>query len=265
VECKTPRSFAADGQRAAGTWEGQVYDFPTRGWKPHFLAGYFDGKASLAFLPPDRPGWGRVLTRSGADGLIPGLNMISYVAVGHFYRPMGGGALTSFETHKPTLTNRSVKIRGKDCVELVIKDFPPGSTRTIWCDPQRDFLPVREEHRNSFSDYDQDYEYRKDDKRGWVLSRWERTSKRRGGTVAYILKAEVKKLEFDVKFTDEAFAPKPPPSSHVALYKNGQVVEQYLIRPDGSKRPLKADERNKNFDEVAKTNADGTPYAPPKK
>jgi hypothetical protein len=83
--------------------------------------------------------------------------------------------------------------------------------------------------------------------------------------VVSVTKAEVRKLEFDVKFPPNAFAPNPPPASHVMVYADRAPKEEYLVRADGTKRPLAAAERDKHFDELAKTNADGTPYVPKKK
>ena len=98
-----------------------------------------------------------------------------------------------------------------------------------------------------------------------MLSKWEHSSRRADGTLVYVTKAEVKKLEFDVKFAADAFAPNPPPANHVTVYVDRIQKEEYLIRPDGSKRAVAADERDKNFDDLAKTNADGTLYLPAKK
>lgn len=75
----------------------------------------------------------------------------------------------------------------------------------------------------------------------------------------------MKKLDLAPKFAAEAFAPKARPGSHVNEYKDGENKGNYLIRADGSKRLLLAAERSKPFDEIAKTNADGTPYVPAKK
>ena len=49
------------------------------------------------------------------------------------------------------------------------------------------------------------------------------------------------------------------------MYVDKNKKEEYLVRPDGSKRPLEPSERDKDLDELAKTNADGTPYVPKKK
>jgi hypothetical protein len=265
AEYKSACSFAADGEMVAATAEGQLYDFASKSWKPSITAGYFNGKTALALSPPERPGWGRATIRTGNDRLDAGLWSTPNSPVLHYYRPLGGGVFASFEFYKPTLSGRTETIREVACVEVVIKDVPPGSTRTIWCDPARGFLPIREQHRNSFSDYVQELEYRKEEKRGWVLSGWERTGHRRDGSVVYSLKSEVKKLEFDVKFAVDAFSPNPPPASHVIVYADRAQKEEYLVRADGTVRLLKASEREKNFDELAKTNADGTPYVPPKK
>ena len=45
----------------------------------------------------------------------------------------------------------------------------------------------------------------------------------------------------------------------------GERKEENLVRPDGSKRSMKPSERDRNYDELAKTNADGTVYVPAKK
>ena len=170
LEYKTVSSFASEGEKVAGTTEGQVYDLASRTWRPHIIAGYFDGKTGRAFLPPDRPGWGRVAIRSGNDyRLASGLYTVSNTPVLYFYRPLGDGtAFPTFDALKPRLTGRTEKEGGVACAEIAFKDMPPGSTRTLWCDPERGYLPIREEHRKGFGEYDQNFVYRNDPKRGWV-------------------------------------------------------------------------------------------------
>lgn len=94
---------------------------------------------------------------------------------------------------------------------------------------------------------------------------WESKQIESDRTIPRTTKAEVKKWEFDPKFLADAFAPNPPRSSHVTVYSDGEKKEEYLIRPDGSKRQTKSSERNKAYDELIQTNADGTLYVPSRK
>ncbi len=110
-----------------------------------------------------------------------------------------------------------------------------------------------------------EWEYRKDDTGQWVPTGWQYPSLNGKGALRYSVKAEVKILDFAPRFAADAFAPKSPVLSHVVVFKDGEKQDEYLIRPDGSKRALLAAERRKSYQEVIKTNADGTPYPPAKK
>ena len=154
------------------------------------------------------------------------------------YRPLGGGAFPAFESEKYKLSGRTQKVRDVECVEIVLKDAPkndaiPDYGYRLWCDPDRDFLPIREKQRYESGGYDVDYAYRQDDKGRWLLKGWTYTRLGQKGAVEYTLKATVKKLELDHKFAADAFAPKPPVGSHVTVYEDGQEKDAYLIRPDG--------------------------------
>ncbi|MCI0703834.1 MAG: hypothetical protein L0241_22470, partial [Planctomycetia bacterium] len=261
-------SFAVDGDKVATTDERSSYFLNGKTWNPSMQACRFDRKAGMMIDPLARPGWGDVRIEKGTTGATKfSISTIANEAVRRIYRPLGGGLFPAFELEKAKLTDRTEKIQNIECVEIVGKNtVQPAFTYSLWCDPDRGFLPIREKREyGTGSTYLFEWEYRRDDKKRWVPSGWEYKRLEVDGTATQTVKAEVKKLELDHKFADDAFAPKPPPFSRVVVFEDGDTKEEYLLRPDGSKRSLKPSERAKDFNEVIKTNADGTPYVPPKK
>jgi hypothetical protein len=259
-------SFAADGDKAAATEERLSYYLTEKTWQPHMRASRFDGRTFMVLSPLARPGWGHARIEKGTPVLGLGLHLSTGDPIQGLYRPLGGGAGPAFEFEKYKLGVGRETIREIDCIAVALKEPKPPAGYWLWCDPQRGFLPIRAKRRYSNgSGHDLDWAYRKNEAGRWVPSGWEFRHVDRDGATAIAIKAEVKKLEFDPTFAADAFAPNPPPSSHVTVYEGAEVKEDYLVRPDGSKRPLKRAEYAKDFTELAQTNADGTPYAPAKK
>jgi hypothetical protein len=259
-ETTTKRSLAMDGDKFAGTTEGQSYYAGKKTWVPSMHAGFFDGQSSLELDPLAVPGWGRATIRSGKDHLDAGLLTSATRPILRFCRPLGSLAYIGLDFKEFQFSGRTEKIRGVACVKMVVDD-----DYSIWCDPERGYLPIRERYRYPKGEgYYFDWKYRQEKDR-WLLAGWEVTWVELDGSSSLYAKVEVKKWESVPKFAADAFSPKLPPSSHITVYFNGKQKEEYLIRPDGSKRQTKSSERNKTYDELVKTNADGTPYVPPKK
>jgi hypothetical protein len=259
-------SFAADGDKAAATEERLIYGTTEKTWQPYMRASRFDGRTFMVLAPLDRPGWGHARIESGTPVLGLGLIPSTSDPIQDLYRPLGGGAFPALEFEKFKLADGRETIRKTECIEVTLKEPKPPAGHSLWCDPERGFLPIRAKRRGSGGDgYDVDWTYRKNEAGRWVPSGWEFRRVGRDGATATAVKAEVKKLEFDLSFAADAFAPKPPPSSRVTVSEGSAVKEDYLVRLDGSKRPLKRAEYDKDFTELAKTNADGTPYVPAKK
>jgi hypothetical protein len=208
-----------------------------------------------------QPGWTRVNIERREKTI--NVRATSNDAMKWLYRPLGGGAFSTFDFDQFKLFTGE-KIGGIACVEL--RKTTGNFQYSIWCDPNREFLPIRHSWQYEGGEGNVlDWVYHKDGKGQWTLSGWESKRTDKAGAVKWAAKAEVKKLELDHKFAAGAFSPKPPPGSHVSVYEEDELKEEYLVRPDGSKRELKQSERNKSFDELSKTNADGTPYVPTKK
>jgi hypothetical protein len=266
VEYTTTKSFAADGEKVAGTEEGQIYFITGKRWQPYMHTGRFNGRTAMELNPLQRPGWGLVTLRSGKDRLDASLSSFANKPVLRFCRPLGAAAFEILDFKKVKLSGRTEKIRGAECAEVVIEGVVPHSSYSVWCDPDRGYLPLRERDRYRDGDgFDFEWEYRLDDRKRWVPAGWEMKQTASDGSVVRATRAEVKKLDLAPKLAAGAFAPTPPPSSWVMVYEDGVQKEEYLVRADGSKRPLKGSERTANFDELSKTNADGTPYVPAKK
>jgi hypothetical protein len=263
----THYSLAADGEKAAGTIESQLYSHAERGWNPFTLTAGSNGSEMTELRPFHRPGWGFALLRTGKDSLVSWpMAAFECLPVVQLYRPLGGGAFVATDFERVKLTGRAQKVGATTCAEVVIPPPAPANpTRSIWCDSARGYLPLREECR--FPDksvYAFEWGYRQDDER-WVPTGWEMKQLEPDGSLTRHSKAKVTKLGFNVSFAESVFTPPPPPKFYVLVTKDGRLNEEYLIRSDGSKRSLNPAEREKDYDEVAKTNADGTPYVPAKK
>ena len=262
-------SFATDGDQSADTNERPTYSAP-EGWQPYMSQLSFNGKVSMLLYPLHRPGWGRVMIDTKAKPSRLNLDSALNKPILQVYRPRGGGVFPAFEFEKYTLSGRTQKFRGTECVEIMLKDAPKNDAvadygSRLWCDPNRGFFPICEKRRYEGGGQDLDWDYHKDNKGQWVLKGWQRTNLSAKGAINYVVKAEVKKLELGHKFAADAFAPKSPPASLVTVFEDGVVKEDYLIRPNGSKRTVAAGDRDKDLNELSKTNADGTPYVPAKK
>ena len=262
IELKAVRSFAANGDMAAAAGEQAAYQPTKQSFVPFANSEHFDGTTGVRIMSLSQPGWVRVNIESG-EKRISGLNSTSNEAVTRLYRPLGGGAFAAFEFEGFKLFTGE-KIGTVACVEL--RKTTNGFRYSIWCDPKQEFRPVRHSWQDEGGEGRVlDWTYQKGEKERWTPSGWESKRVDKGGTTTQATKAEVKKLDLAPKFAAEAFAPKARPGSHVNEYKDGENKGNYLIRADGSKRLLLAAERSKPFDEIAKTNADGTPYVPAKK
>ena len=248
TEYKAVCSFASDDDKAASSIEDSIYSMITKTWCPAAAAIYFDGNCRVRVDPLSFSGWAQVSIGTGKLPLGTGLDSYINGPVLRLYRPLGGGAFSAFPFEEYKLSGRTEKIRGATCVEIDRKNPPanPDHGHWLWCDPERGFLPVRVRQRYG-DGYDLDWEYRKDDTGQWVPTGWQYTSLNGKGALRYSVKAEVKKIDFTPKFAADAFAPKAPVSSHVVVYKDGEKQDEYLIRPDGSKRALLAAERRKSY------------------
>ncbi|AMV27425.1 hypothetical protein VT84_23700 [Gemmata sp. SH-PL17] len=269
TELTALRSFAADGDKAACANEGPVYVVKEKLFHSRSHSFYYDGSTSMSLYNGQltQPGWSYFKIERGDRQAKFDFGSEATNPVRRLYRPLGGGALREFAFEEHKIGDRTRTVRGAVCVEVTLKDPEAGSSFSLWCDPKRDFLPVRVERRVRLEGADSEWEYRKDDQGRWVPSGWQITTLGPRGAVATIIKAEVKKLELDHKFAAGAFTPTPPPGSHVVTWENGASKDEYLVRADGSKRELKASEikGNLKFDELIKTNTDGTRYVPAKK
>jgi hypothetical protein len=269
TELKVTRSFAADGEKAAFVGDSWAYWQQKKEFTPYKETIRFDGVAAQFFEPDPKTGWQRVSIETDKERAAGWLRYVPHEPLLLVYRPLGEHVLTGgLENYQ--LSGRTEQIRGATCVELVRKDAAKyGSVDSLWCDPDREFLPIRHTERVGNAGEDTEWEYRKNDKGQWVPTGWQYTrfSGKRGKdyVVTSTTKATMKKLELGVTFPADAFSTQPPLRSHVFVSKAGKRQEAYLIRPDGSKRPLSEAEELWNPDNLAKTNADGTPYVAPKK
>ncbi len=267
TEFKAVCSFAVDGDRVAIADERMIYNLGKKTWIPHAQSTSFEGKTWMTVYPLLSRGWGRVQIETGFARNMGAVQSATN-APRLVYRPLTGQPSFDFKRFK--LAEGTTKIGEAECVEVVPtdaakKDAAPGYSYSLRCDSDRDFLPIRERQRTAAGGYDVDYAYRQDDKGRWLLKGWTYTQRGQKDALQYTMKAEVKKLELGHTFAADAFAPKPPPGSFVTVYDDGAEKDAYLVRTDGTKRSVAADEQNKSYDELAKTNADGTPYVPAKK
>src|SRR5262245_24947385 len=230
VELTTAYGLAADGVKIAGSEEGQRYLVSEKPWTPFMRAGFFDGRTALELNPLFQPGWGQVTIRSGNDRLDAELDSWENGPVLRLYRPLGGGAFAPLDFKTVKLTGRTETIRGARCAEVVIESNA-NAPFSVWCDPARGYLPLRETGGGQGVEYE--LEYRRDDQKRWVPAGWERKKVTADGSVLYRTKSEVKKLDLTPEFGVSAFTPQVPLSSWVTVYKNGAWTEEYLLRADG--------------------------------
>lgn len=261
-EGTTSFSQSADGEKVATTVEGAGYSHSRKTWGPSLFADYFDGRTVTTIDPLARPGWGKFKSVKGKDAADFAYYTPVWSAIAHVYRPVGSGASAAFDLKNAKLSDRAEKIGGVTCVKLDVE--VQGVRHSLWCDPARGYLPIRSKQVDAGHVTELEWRYREDATGAAVLAGWTYRDLFADPTDTREFVAEVKRLDLAPKFAAGAFAPKPTPSSHVIIREGGVEKDEYLLRPDGSKRPLKASERDKSFDELIKTNADGTPYVPAK-
>ncbi len=258
-------TFAVDGKKVSASDERKIYYPGGQTWNPYLLLTKFDGKTGMYVLPINSHGYAHVRVSKGEKETPIGMQSATNEPLRWLYCPLGDERLSPIAFERLKLTGRTETIRDAKCVELVRKDPPQGASFSLWCDPARDFLPVRAKKRYTGGGHDSDWLYRKDEKGQWLPTGWEMAHVDRDGREYSTVKAEVKRLVFAPRFADTEFVCDPPTGSWVTVSEDGMLKDEYLIRPDGSKRPLNVRERNDRYAELIKTNIDGTPYIPVKK
>ena len=152
------------------------------------------------------------------------------------YRPLAEGTLhidlESFE-----ILPDKVRVGEVDCVVLQQLDDGRGRVRESYLlDPERDFLLIRFfETVNEEPRFQTDIDYKEDPEHGWVPYRWKSIFMKGQGRVVSSQVATVTQFALNTPISEEEFEIRFPPNTWV---RDSRADKQYIIRPDGTKRPI---------------------------
>lgn len=176
--------------------------------------------------------------------LWPNARMIASMArlrpVMAHYRPSHGDLS---QIRRYSFTGRRGQIDMSSCIVLeasVGADAISGVKRSIWVDPERDFIV-----RRWMSELDgrtlgkTDLFYSEDRAHGWLPSRWEYLEHGKDGVLRDSVKATVVEQALNVAMEPEDFRLEFPPGTHLTDHAVTTAKdEDFLVGPDGTRKPL---------------------------
>jgi hypothetical protein len=177
--------LVVDGNKVREEHESYVWDPNSKQFMVLGTKTAFDGEVTydidfIGFKSPDDPGSGRVTRffKSFRDPDRPRFRVL----FGAFRAASSG--LRPWNPHDLAPTGRRAVIRESECIECVIGKYPRGGSNTIWVDPAKEYLVVRQILEDAVArDRTQlDVTYQRHPEAGWVPLKWEnsRTATRDG-------------------------------------------------------------------------------------
>lgn len=226
------------------------HDYQSYGWdhdsKQFMVLGEseaFDGQTTyqIEFIghhSPDDPGWGVVskVFKHFDGAQLPRFRML----FGAFRAATPG--LRPWNPHDLTPTGRRMPIAGSECIECLVYRYQNGGTSTVWLDPAKDYLVVRQiiddvvgRDRTKL-----DITYRPHTDAGWVPAKWENSRTAVDGHPGETHQYTVESCEVNRPIDSREFVLKFPPGMKV-LNRLGPGGVEGVMQDDGQFKPVDSD------------------------
>jgi hypothetical protein len=147
-----------------------------------------------------------------------------------------------------SLTRGAHSFHGHSCVELMKRIPGQKFIMRLWIDPRSDFVVRHAQIEvGGLLWVDLDISYAEVPQLGWTVSAWAQSSYDDRGRLALSSKCRVTEQHFNVELPDNTFSEGFDPRTYVV---DLAAEEHYIVKEDGSKRPVARSEYSKNFEEL---------------
>jgi len=144
-------------------------------------------------------------------------------------------------------------IGGQQCREFTKRVASQRQLTSIWLDPTREFVMARMRiQTENVLQLDIEVGYQQDVNHGWVPKSWRIATYDRRGNLSKSEQHRVTGCEINRSLDDKTFTIDFEPRTYVVDEDRNQ---NFVVRNDGSTRLIGPQDRNKSFEELAKTNS----------
>lgn len=238
--------FTLDKDKVRLEYEGKEWDNVRQGFRPEKYLSAFNGKTARDVYPigladVDWPQGAIRKSERYRDAEQPSLLPLILL-----YRPFVPSLKPIDDLRGMIVTGQQKVLNGQRCVELM-QQLSTSSIH-IWVDPARDFVLARRQVIAQGKSVGQvDISYRNDESAGWVPTSWKTVSLHRNDKLYYSSTSEIASAEFDNRVESNTFDFDFPLGTWVLNERTG---ESYILRPDGTKRPVVGKEFSYTYEEL---------------
>jgi len=153
-------------------------------------------------------------------------------------------AVRAFQLTKFKVVDRNAVLDGHKCVLINDDDTGAANIESMWLDPARDYLVLRNtitNRRTSAESRRLDISYLDEPTVGWVPSGWSLIASRQRGVPFMSITAEVTEFTINDKIPAELFQLTFPPNTMVTD-SDGDKHRYYIIRSDGTQSAVAPEE-----------------------
>jgi hypothetical protein len=244
-----------DGDKMRYQIKGSIWDAEKGELVPNEKIFTFDGEESKDFWPKG--------TKKADQGYINTIKHNSQVTSLHalpilmLFRPFHS-SMGFFKPERYVVGPQPGVIGDRTC--LILNEVPePTSTRVraIWVDPARDYVVCRYAiSTNGQTHVKLDISYQQDPKHGWVPSEWDVTELASADVVLRSFTAKVSDYAINVPLDAALFQVDFPAGTWVTDFREKSDLgshSDYLVRPNGTKRPILRREIGAKYEQLQKT------------
>jgi len=244
-------SLIMESEKICYEQHGKVLHMEKADWVDDNYKVTFDGKAGLYFRGESN---GDFNTATHTSNQVPHqFRSTQVMAVLQACRPIDR-QLAAFDLSSYRASGRRLTIRGKECVELVLRPKAASVGSSIWLDAARDYILVRRQTTYSdrterYSSEQLDIDYQEVKPGLWLPRQW--IEVKNGWTIPVLFRkvATVTKVEVDTKTRVGQFDTVPPPKTLVHEV-DGASHSRHIVRPDGSKGSFDVKNSDSGFREM---------------
>lgn len=145
-----------------------------------------------------------------------------------------------FDISQMSFSGKQMRIQGHACPEIQLQ-YPAGTGENhLWVDPSRDFVVPRYVVTSKGKVvYQIDVDYIADQQAGWLPSGWNIVIQFPNGGMRSAIRSKVIESEINSPIPADQFDITFPLGAHVENFVTGDT---YIIKKDGSKRPVQREE-----------------------